>query len=128
MSATTGPFGGGWNGEADWPAVRAGYPAKLKRGRRVFQVAVRLEPAGDLAAFSAAFSAVVGHPIGEPTDGDRSVLAVYDCSAKSLRAAISVVDFGLRRALKRAGLTDEVARLSFDARPVPVQEQETRPC
>lgn len=110
---TSGPFNGAW-GSPDWPEPKL-FP-KMRKGQRHFMVAARLEPEGDLVAFADAIAAALGTPIiNTPDPDDRSVFAVFECSAKHAMQAIGVSEFRLRRALRKSG--HEVVRASYDAVP-----------
>lgn len=112
------PFDGGW-GVPDWPDD---FPSvSMKRGRRMFQVAARLEPKGDLHEFATAMSGAFKFEVTRDFEGHpRSLSALMYVPAKTPAKALSRCGFYVDRALRKTGW--ELVRISWDACEVPANE------
>ena len=114
---TAPPFNGAWD-MPDWDTSRPTPNRKgrkaLAKGHRYYQIAIRLQPEGDVVAFCDAVAKALGWTL-VPT-GDlhtkKSLAIVYFCVHKNPQKALSACAFRLDRAVLKAGLA--VARISYD--------------
>lgn len=112
------PFNGAW----DMPQWDTDFPAPNKRGRKMletgrgaqYQIAIRLEPAGDLVAFGDALAKALRWKIDLSVDlsKKKSIAVVYNCIHRSPQKALASCTFRIDRALRKAG--QRVDRISYD--------------